>query len=268
MKRLFSFYILLTTIVFPVFFFSSCEKEIDLELRSVEPRVVIEALLRLNEPIFVNITTSKDFDTDNDFPPLFGAIITLSDSDGNSEILEQNSDGFYMGRGIKGKERKTYYLHISLNGEEYTSVSTMPQRVKLENINMYRIPAFDYPFPQIVFQDPAGEDNYYRAKLYINEIRMDIGRETVDDFHRDGVLIERVLPVFDDDKENSRKIVKGDTIFVEFQTLDKGAFTFFDTYAQIGISQNNPTSNIEGDALGYFSTYTVDYMQVVADWDW
>ncbi|HCO67877.1 MAG TPA: DUF4249 domain-containing protein [Dysgonomonas sp.] len=251
-----------------IIYFTSCEKVIDVDLRSVEPKVVIEALLPLDSIATVNISTTKDFNTDNDFPPLFGAIITLSDSEGNSEVLAQNSDGLYVGRKIRGRERKTYNLHIEIDGKIYTSVSTMPQLVKLEKINLYPIPAFDYPVPQIVFQDPKGEDNYYRAKLYLNQTRMDIGGETIDDEQRDGVLIERVLPVFDNDQENSRKLEKGDIVHVEFQCLDKGAFTFFDTYAQMGMSLNNPTSNIQGGALGYFSTYAVDHMQIVADWDW
>ncbi len=258
------------TVPVACFFFilctASCEKVIDIDLHSVEPRVVIEALLPLDSTETVGISTTKDFNIDNEFIPLSGAVVTLKDDDGNSEILEQNNEGLYVGRSIKGVEQKTYYLHIDIDGKEYTSESTMPRFVRLEKINMYSIPAFDYPLPQIVFQDPAGEDNYYRAKLYINGTRKDIGGGTVDDEQRDGLQIERLLPAFDDD-DDRETILKGDTILVEFQTLDKGAYTFFDTFGTMGMSQNNPASNIEGGALGYFSAYTVDRMKIIADWN-
>jgi len=257
---------------FPVIYFMvllvfpSCEKEIDLNLRSVEPNVVIEGTITLNGNAIVNITTTKDFEDNNEFPPLFGAIVKLTDENGNSEILEQSGEGLYIGSSIIGQERTTYHLSVKLNNNEYTASSTLPRKVNITNIVMYHIPLFDYPVPQVIFQDPSGEPNYYRAILSMNGKRMDIGNETIDDRNRDGVMIERILPVFDDNKEDSRKVEQGDIILVELQSLDKGAYTFFDTLGSMGTSLNNPTSNFKGGALGYFSAYASDFMEIVAMW--
>jgi len=50
------------------------------------------------------------------------------------------------------------------------------------------------------------------------------------------------------------------------QCIDKGAYTFFYTLSRIEDSKTNPTSNIKGGALGYFSASTVDKMTITAEW--
>ncbi len=248
-------------------FMTGCEKEIDVDLKSVEPRVVIEGLVKKDSLATVRITMTKDFYEDNNFPPVNGAVVTISDDAGNTEVLQQDIKGTYVAKYLKGVENRTYYLQVKVNGEEYTAVSKMPEVVPIDTIKMYPIPSFGYAMPMVCFYDPAGIENYYRNILYMNRVRMDIGSEATDTDQRDGVLIERILPVFDDDKEDSRKVEKGDTILVELQSIDKGAYTFFDTLGNMDNVENNPTTNIMGGALGYFSAYSFDRMQIIADWD-
>lgn len=246
---------------------TSCEKEIDVDLHSVEPRIVIEGLVKKDSLATVNVTTTKDFDTDNTFIPVSGAIVTISDNAGNEEVLKQNKAGLYVAKTIRGVENRTYNLSVSVDGKVYTSTSTMPQLVPIDSIKMHYIPMFKYAVPMVVFRDPAGVENHYRNILYLNRVRMDIGGEATDSKNRDGFEIERILPVFDDDKEDSRKVEKGDTVMVELQSIDKGAFTFFDSLDRIDMGQTNPTTNITGGALGYFSAYAFDRKSIIADWE-
>lgn len=265
MKKYRVLYICLS-ILFCSFGIISCEKEIDVDLNSVEPKIVIEGRIAKDSIAKISITKTKDFNTNNDFPPVFGAVVTISDDRGNSEVLDQNKDGLYISERIRGKENVTYYLNVKVEGEEYTSVSKMPELVEIDTITMYYIPTFGYSVPMVAFYDPAGVQNYYRNMLYLNRVRMDIGDETTDTKQRDGVYVERMLPVFDNEKEDSRKVEKGDTILVEMQSIDEGAFRFFETLSFMGASQTNPTTNIQGGALGYFSAYALDRKQIIADW--
>ncbi len=253
------------TLLFASFLMTSCEKEIDVDLRSIEPKVVIEGWIAKDSIAKVNVTKTKDFNDNNDFPPVFGAIVTVSDDKGNSEILDQDKNGTYVSKLLRGKEDVTYYLNVKVEGNEYTSVSRMPKRIEIDSITMLYIPALKYAFPQVSFTDPKGK-NYYRNILYLNRVRMDIGSEATDDKLRDGFPIHRTLPVFDDDKEDSREVEKGDTVLVELQSIDKGAYDFFETLGNMDAKENNPTTNIVGGALGYFSAYSMDRKQVIADW--
>jgi len=266
MKKLNNIYIIVSVLI-SSFLVTSCEKEIDVDLKSVEPKIVIEGLIAKDSIAKVNITKTKDFYEDNNFLPVFGAVVTISDDAGNSEVLNQNKDGIYISKLIRGKENVTYYLNVKVEGNEYTSVSKMPELVEIEDITMYPIPAFKYAVPMVHIPDPAGVKNYYRNILYMNRVRMDIGSETTDDKQRDGTVIGRILPVFDDDKEDSREVVKGDTVLVELQTIDKGTYDFFESLGMMDATQTNPTTNIEGGALGYFSAYTIDRKQIIADWE-
>lgn len=249
-----------------LFALSSCEKEIDVDLHSVEPRIVIEGLIAKDSLATVRITKTKDFNADNNFLPVNGALVTISDSWGNVDTLKQNVEGLYVASIIKGVEGTTYSLEISVEDKEYTATSTMPEVTKIEKIEMYYIQSLDYAFPKVYFQDHAGIENYYRANLYLNTIRVDDDNGTVDDKDRDGLMLERILPVFDDDRETTKKVERGDTIFIELQSIDKGVFDYFETLDNIDNAQTNPTNNIKGGALGYFNAYASDTMTIIADW--
>lgn len=254
-----------SVIILIVFGFLSCEKEIHLDLRSVSPRLNIEATIPCDSLARVRITKTKDFNSDDYYPAVEDAVVTISDGNGNSDILQLDAvSGLYKSDKITGVEGMTYYLTVEYDNEEYTSVSTMPYAVQIDSVSMYYIPAFEEAFPMVYFKDPAGIENYYRYKLSINNKRMP-GIDVSSDEDRDGKEIARILPVDSDYLEND-KISKGDTIFVETQFLDKGAHTYFRDLSRIGMNMTNPESNIRGGALGYFSAYSFNQTTIIADW--
>lgn len=260
-------YITTVAAIASLFLFTSCEKEIDVDLNSSEPKLVIEGLITPDSLATVRLTMSKDFNTDNTFNPVLGAIVSISDNTGNSEILEIDAKGIYKAANLRGVPGRTYNLKVNVEGHDYTSSSTMsPYSVEIDSITMYYIPMFKYPFPMIHYQDPKGSKNYYRELLYINGKRRKLDEDATDTDNREGFYSSRIIPAFKENNEDDDPIQKGDTITIEHQLIDKGAFTFFDTLARISSSQTNPTSNIVGGALGYFSAYTFDRKTVIADW--
>lgn len=63
------------------------------------------------------------------------------------------------------------------------------------------------------------------------------------------------------------KIVKGDLMEVELQCVDKAVFEYFNGLMLLnsdrGISPTNPSTNINGNALGYFSAFTSSRRSVI-----
>jgi hypothetical protein len=253
------YYFILALLLFP-----SCEKEIRMDLKSVEPQLVIEGIIPVDSLAKVRLTTSKDFFDNNTYPPVENAIVTVSDDAGNTETLHLSSSGWYVAGHITGVEGRTYFLTVETAGKTYTSVSTMPHAVPVDSVTMFYVPAFQEAFPMVNLIDPKGIDNYYRFILRINGRRMpDIDLDSDED--RDGKRINRILP-FNDQFNDKKGIEKGDTISVEVQYIDKEAFHFFTTLAMMGMSLANPDTNIEGGALGYFSAYSFSKTSVEADW--
>lgn len=61
---------------------------------------------------------------------------------------------------------------------------------------------------------------------------------------------------------------KGDTIFIELITLDKANYTYLYTLSSNESNNTapaNPTSNLEGDAIGYFGAFSTDTMSVIVE---
>lgn len=249
-----------------LFIFTSCEKEIDVKLNSAEPRLVIEGIVAADSLATVKLTMSKDFISNNTFDPILGAFVSVSDNMGNSEVLEITPEGIYRAKSLTGVPGRTYSLKVTVEGQEYTASSTMsPHTVAIDSITMYYIPLFEYSFPMIHFQDPKGSKNYYREHLYINGKRYKLDEDATDTDEREGFYMSRLIPVVKESGTTEKPIKKGDTLTVEHQLLDKGAFIFFDTLGQISSSLTNPTSNIKGGALGYFSAYTCDRKTIIVD---
>jgi hypothetical protein len=143
----------------------------------------------------------------------------------------------------------------------------MPPPVTLDSLSMYKIKVMDYAFPMIHFTDPKGETNqYYRCLVYINgKQHLGVNELVLSAEFMDGSPIHQFLPIFTND-EDIDPVEQGDEILIEFQCIDKGAYTFFYTLSRIKDSKTNPASNITGGALGYFCASTADRMTITAEW--
>lgn len=246
-----------------LFIFASCEKEVDIDLRTAEPRLVIDASITEADVCKVTLTLTQGF-WDQDKPKtVSGAAITLQDSKGNKETLtEINLSGKYVST-MKGVAKETYTLIIEVNGQEYEATEYLPPVVPIESIRIYKLDAGnDYHYyPCIAFNDPKGVENYYLYWLTINNKKMQKpGKE--DDKNSDGKFREPIL-FFDKDENNKEELKAGDHVIVEMQSISKGTYDFYNSIESPGGSQNsNPKSNFSGNVLGMFKAYTSSIAEI------
>lgn len=73
---------------------TGCEKEIDMDYRTVEPQVVIEGCVT-NEAASVLITTTRDMEDSVKVHGRNGATVIIADDKGFSEQLAYEVDGRY-----------------------------------------------------------------------------------------------------------------------------------------------------------------------------
>lgn len=247
---------------------TSCEKEVEVDLRTADPRLVIEGLISENNTASIKLTSTIGFYEPNYYERITNAFVTLSDNAGNSETLTVNSDSIYYSSLITGVAGRTYTLTVEYDNQTFTSSSTMPPMVPLDSLSLrFLFSGMDYPFPYIHFTDPLGEENqYYLYQVYINGQRVIKDDTALSAQYYDGLPITLPITVFPENNEDE-PYQKGDLITIKQLCVDKSVYLYFNSLANIDSSLNNPTTNITGGALGYFSAYSEHSLSIVANWD-
>lgn len=248
-------------LIFFIFFsLLGCKKVIDVNLKNADTKIVITGEVNnLDGPYEITVSKSANFTSDNDFPPVSGALVTLS-GNGVTETLEEKKPGNYYTKDLVGKPGESYTLTVLFDGKTYTATSVMPKPVHLDSLD-FVVGRSNHIYPVANFQDPAGIHNYYQFIEYINgkKLRNGRGNSVFDDRLSDGRYITRTL--YDD----SADIKTGVTLKVQMNCIDSSVFAYLNELLQIsgnagGFSSPapaNPDSNISGGALGYFSANTV-----------
>lgn len=244
--------------------FTSCEKVIDIDLNSSDPKLVIECLLTDSVgPYHVRLTRTIDYFTGGTVPMVTNAQVTISDNLGNSEQLSQLQPGIYSTSSTMGVQGRTYFLTVTVDGKTYSAQSTMSTAVPIDSA----FAEFSPPFfgngsgyvPTGAFNDPAGQENYYRQRVYINGELQDIDGIyfLLDDALNDGRYIR--FPLFETLAQ------QGDQVRVELWSLTKPSYDYYLTLSDIAgggggpesASPGNPVTMISGGALGYFVACSV-----------
>ncbi len=242
--------------------FGGCQKIVNINLNDSNPRMVVEASISDQMQVdTVKLSMSVNYNQSNTFPAVSGAKVTISDNAGLVDTLTEIIPGNYITPLMQGVPGRTYTLRIVANGKTYTSSSAMPQPVPIDSLTL----VVSYGRgglrvrPQVTFSDPKGIVNYYRFAEAINDSML-TNLTVVSDEYKDGMVLTQELSAR---KNDGTSIFSGDSIRVDLQSIDYGAYTYFRTFNTItrGGGQNaspaNPISNIDNYALGYFSAYSV-----------
>ncbi|MEP7377904.1 MAG: DUF4249 domain-containing protein [Chitinophagaceae bacterium] len=253
-------------------FFSSCQKVIDVGIKNVEKKYVIEAVVT-DQPDSskVLISTTKNVSENNNFPGISGATVTVTDNAGIVTTFTEDSAGYYYAHSFKGVIGKTYTLRVIVNSETFTASSTMPPIVSMDTLYITDELLFGETrkLSNTTYQDPPGKGNCYRYVQYINGKK---GKTifTNNDDYTDGKYVEAKLWYLADDDEEDQKIKSGDSVRLDLFCIDPAVFKYWFSLNQsaTGNSQSaspaNAVTNITGGALGYFSAHTVQSKTIVA----
>jgi len=250
---------------------SSCEKVIDINLNKVEKRYVVEGVVTDQAGARVLLSQTKDFDDDNSFAGVSGAIVEITENGGATTTLSETTTGVYEAPALIGSIGKTYSLSVKLNDQSFTAVSTMPQKINLDTI--YVTDEFLFgdtrKIVNLEYKDPPGRGQNYRFVQYLNGIK-ETEIFVQNDEYTDGRNVTNKLFYFpEDDDDDSRKIKSGDQVRLEMFCIDANIYKYwFSLYrSATGESQatpSNPVSNMKGGALGYFSAQTSQAKTMIA----
>lgn len=248
----------------------SCEDVIDLKLSTAEPKYVIEGKITDRRgDCRVSITQTKDFTSDNQFEGITGATVTLTDNNGNISVLEETEPGIYRDSLLVASPGGTYTLNVTISQQTFSATSAMPQPVSFDSLYITNDLLFGeyWLTSNVEFRDPPGALNYYNFIQWVN------GQKTrefypANDEYTDGnrQTLKLYMP---DTVEDEDKIKSGDSVRIEMQCVDAPIYQYWFSAQQSATGSNesaapsNPVSNIQGDALGYFSAHTVQIKTII-----
>lgn len=237
--------------------FTACEKVIELKLDDATPVLVIDGgVSDQNEAQRIKISTTYSFTEPNEFHGVSGANVVVGIDGISSVDFKEVSPGIYESVKFKGKSGSTYNLSVTLDGQTYKASSTMPIRVPMDSLTFKTFSIFGETKNYVVvnFRDKIGIPNQYR---YILRSKGVVKKDVVsDDRFNDGSKVENVIYY------DLNDLVKGDSVHVEIQCIDKNVYRYFYSLSQNTgeggppVSPANPPSNISNGALGVFNAHT------------
>lgn len=244
---------------------SSCEKVISFDPAQIEERYVIEGTITDQPGVCsVLISKTKNFNDDNTFNGVGGAIVSV-ENNGVTIVLPEISKGVYKTNALNGKPGQTYNLKVNVNGEQFTSKSTMPDPILFRD---FYIKPGDYDSlstkTYVKYKDSAEVKNYYWFELFVNGARQENYGLENDDFTTGQMINSTVF--FENTTDNRAKNIKrGDKLSVEMHSIDDAVYLYLFSLTGAkgtGVAAN-PISNIKGGAIGYFSAHTVQTRSLI-----
>lgn len=255
-----------------VLLIAGCEDVVDVDIEDASPRLVIEGRIYNGHASFY-ISRSIGLYSDEDVQPVGGATVVITDENGLSDTLVElylSAGTFYSNRRYGTDTGVTYHAAVTVGGQTYTASTTMPPYIPIDSLGTEfteGIGAHDelvdgYQI-HVHFQDAADRADYARIKL-----------------HRDGAVYTEYA-LYDDrftdgnavDYEYEFYVFQpGNEIDVEFVSMDRVMYEYFQTLAEVWISEDggsildaspaNPNTNWSGDALGYFGAFVSSYSSI------
>lgn len=250
----------------------ACEKVINVNLNDAEKKYVVEGVVT-NRPgtCMVLLSQTKNFDENNDFAGVSGALVQITEEGGPTTLLTETAAGRYEAPALAGTSGKTYHLSVALNGQSFTATSTMPQPVKMDTIFVTdeTIIKKTRKMVNVQFKDPPETGNNYRFIQYVNGVKEQNIFIRNDEYFNGNVVTNKLRYPGDDDN----KIESGDQVTVDMLCIDQAVYKYWYSLDRSATGGNrgggaatpaNPVTNIQGGALGYFSAHTLQTKSIVA----
>lgn len=245
---------------------SSCEKVVKLDLIDAEEQYVVDAMVsNVDKFNYVKLSKSVNFYDGNDFKPVEGANVVVTDENGVAIQLLETASGYYENPLLVGHAYTKYDLKIEVDGEVIEGSTFLPGNSQLDSVITLQNSGgfFGDGFTAFAYWTDAGnEKNYYRLRSYRNDTMQTNIVITEDNLYNG---IATGTPLF------STSYEEGDSAMVELMEIDEKTYKYWLSLDQISNPQNqpaapgNPESNLSNGALGYFGGYNMDIDTVLVE---
>ena len=257
---------------------SSCLDVVPLDVPKAQPLLAVDGQITDQAaPAAVTLTFTQAYFTDGTPPPVRGATLTLTDDQGQRDVLREISPGYYRGSGaVRGRIGGRYALTIVADGQTYRAETEIRRTPPVDSVGLEfkaQQLGFDEGYYALYYgPELPGVGDYYRFKVYKNGV---LFNKTDDLIVRSDELVDgRYIGAVE---LNIKPFVRGDRVKVELLSIPRDYFYFlnemFTQINNVGLFATSPANvrtnvkntqaNSEKTAVGYFAGYTVRADSVV-----
>ncbi len=255
--------------------FMGCQKIIEVPLNNARPRLVVDGLITDKPgPYYIKISTSGDYYKLGETPRVEDAVVAISDSEGNKDILVpvSNQKGLYQTTTLQGVAGRTYYLKIQYNGQVYEATSYM-HPIPAKSIVLSRIDYVEgdvfrkkgyYLYFDINLKKQNSDVSYWRVFVSKNDSLYNGPNDYLlgDDRFLKDKLKDLELPY---------NFEPRDTVHIEMHSLDQFHSDYYNQLQQLLFNDGglfspppvNPSGNISNQALGLFRASSITSTQII-----
>ena len=173
-------------LTFGVFFATSCEEPVDLDIAIQEPQIVVTSNFTPGEPFKVSVTKSRNVLTSEADEFVNNAVVRIFSSQGkelDKLTLNNFHTPFYESKRIAPESGKAYRLEVEVPDKPtILAEDIVPLPVALTAIEMDTIEIFGAASEQIYkvsiavnFTDPIGAQDYYHLSLFNHSVNSEEG---------------------------------------------------------------------------------------------
>ena len=276
---------------------SSCEKNINFNLKNADDVLVVDAQIENGKPPVVVLTKSLDYFGTLNLQLLastfvHNAEVSMSNGTLTHKLKEYSIqfapglayyyysiDSSNLATAFSGAFNKTYDLIVKSEGKQYRSQTTIPLLVKFPDSVWWKKAPLNPDTNKVVLMvratDPPGLGNYIRYFTKKNGGDFLPPENSVfDDGVIDGTTYEvQVDPGVDRNnpiKADSNYFKRGDTVTLKICNIDRATYKFWNTWEFAYQSIGNPFAqpgkvigNIDNGALGAFCGYAAWYKTLI-----
>ena len=245
---------------------SSCQRVIDIEVKSGATQLVIEGnITNISGVQTIALSSTVPYNDANVYPPVRGAVVTVSNN-GLNYTFKETQAGIYTISNFRGKASQVYTLKVQTDTKTYNATSAMvasPVTLDSVGISSLSIGSKTVKTISVFYHDQGGTPNQYRFVMWVNGVQVK-QIFAVNDALTDGRMVNNTL--YQDDIT----LKTGDKVEIEMQCIDKYVYNYWYSISQQGgngpnnsATPSNPVSNIDNGALGYFSVHTTQRKSII-----
>lgn len=139
------------------FLFTACEDRLDVSVGDETPRLVVEGrITNGNEPAEVRLSWTTGYDHGDRPPKVSGAVVCISDNEGNCTELQETFNGTFSAAGtsLTGVAGRSYTVEISLpDGRSYVSAPEV----------LREAPGIDSSYAEFFYRERLNSSNYIES---------------------------------------------------------------------------------------------------------